>query len=112
LQAPLEVQRAQSLSQQILGQVNQPISLVQDASLKLPAPSERTATLSLESSGKLFKQGVDKLVDYLKPLTNQANNTYNIKIDAPTQNLAATGSGSNVSLEKVLDYAKQMAGAY
>ncbi len=112
LQTPLEVQRSQSLNQQILQQANQPISLTSGASLKLPPPNERGVTLSLESSGKLFKEGVDKLVDYLKQPFNNSNNTYNIKIDAPAQNITATGNGSTSSLEKVLDYAKQMAGAY
>ncbi len=60
------MQRSQSLSDEILKQANQPISLPGGASLKLPSPSDRGAFLSLENSGKLFNEGIDKLLTYLK----------------------------------------------
>jgi hypothetical protein len=66
LQLPGDVQRTQALSDQISKSANQPISLPGGATLKLPSPTERGAFLSLETSGQLFNEGVNKLIDYLK----------------------------------------------
>ncbi|MCC5616549.1 hypothetical protein LC605_16005 [Nostoc sp. CHAB 5836] len=114
LQLPSDVQQVQALSDQILKTANQPLSVLGGASLKLPAPTERGVFLSLENSGQLFKEGVNKLIDYLKDqsITTKKGSTYNIKVDAPQKTTATSGNGNETSLENVLNYAKQMAGAY
>lgn len=114
LKTPDAVVRSQTLVEQIQKQLNEPISLPDGASLKLPSPAERGTFLSLENSGKLFNEGIDKLLAYLKDqsASTKKGSTYNIKVDGGQKSATATGSASEVSLENVLNYAKQMAGAY
>ncbi|MBN3946451.1 MAG: hypothetical protein HWQ38_08135 [Nostoc sp. NMS7] len=151
-QLPLEVQRSQALSNQILKQANQPDGTdprnksilernsqaetsfqarmdkflglqpedklktgnLPDSSLKLPSPTERGSLLSLENSGKLFGEAIDKLLTYLKDQSStskKGGTSYNIKVEGGQKTATATGSGSDSSLENVLLFAKQMASA-
>ena len=114
LKTPDSVLRSQALSDEILKQATQTIPLLGGTTLKLPPPTERGSFLSLENSGKLFSEGVDKLLAYLKDqnAATKKVNTYNIKVDGGQKSTASTGNGNDVSLENVLNYAKQMAGAY
>ena len=84
------------------------------ASLTLPTPAERGTFLALENSGKLFNEGIEKLIGFLKDQnsTTAKGSTYNIKVEGGQKSASTTGVGNGVSLENVLNLAKQMAGAY